>query len=547
MRTVLILGAMLLTKNAGPTAKADLVLINGNVVTQDPAKPKAQSIAVIGDKIVLVGGTDEVKALTGAKTEIWDLAGATVLPGLVDAHAHVHDLGEGLSELDFTGTTSAQQVADMVAVKAKGAAKGSWIKGNGWDQNDWALKEFPAHALLDAAAPDVPVVLSRVDGHATWLNAKALALSGITKATADPKGGKILRDAQGEPTGVLVDDAMALAKVPEESLAEVKADLLAAQAEIEKNGLTGVHDMGVRPVWLQAYRELLKEKKLTFRAYAFLSTKEPKFTEEWLAKKPERGAFFGIAGFKMFADGALGSRGAHLAAPYADDPGNTGLVIQSGDEIEKLTERALKNGWQVCVHAIGDQGNHDVLDAYEKALAATGAKDARLRVEHAQVVMPGDLPRFAKLGVIASMQPTHATSDMPWAESRVGPERIKGAYAWHTLLASGARICAGSDFPVEGVSPLRGFYAAITRQDAQGNPKGGWRPEEKMTREQALAAFTTEAAYAAFETDRGVIAPGKLADLTILSADVMTIPPEEILTTKVVGTVVGGRVVYRVK
>lgn len=534
---------------------AELLLVNGNVVTLDEKAPRAEAVAIAKGKILFVGSRAGAEKTKGPATKVVDLGGATVVPGLVDAHAHLESLGFDLQELRLSEEKSFESVVERVSGHAKTAKPGTWVSGSGWDQNDWIAQEgfvggFPTNDALSKAVPDRPVALSRVDGHALLVNAKALELARIGKDTPDPVGGKIVRGPDGAATGVLVDNAMDLVSklIPSPTVAESKAAILRAQAECFRLGLTGLHDMGVGARELQAYEELLAEKKLKLRVYAMLQGSDAALVKKRLAAKPviAKDGVLTVRGIKYFADGALGSRGATLLADYSDDPGNKGLPTAIEAELVALTKSALAAGFQVCVHAIGDAANRTVLNAYEKALKATPkSKDARLRIEHAQVIALEDIPRFAKLGVVASMQPTHATSDMPWAEKRVGPERIAGAYAWRKLLASGARIAAGSDFPVEGVSPLWGYYAAVTRQDHAGLPAGGWRPEEVMTREEALRAFTVEAAWTGFEEkSRGTIAAGKLADLTVLDRDLLTVPAAEILKTQVRMTVVGGAVVY---
>jgi predicted amidohydrolase YtcJ len=471
-----------------------------------------------------------------------------VIPGMVDGHAHLAGLGESLETVRLTDTTSWKQVVDLTAERAKATPQGEWITGDGWDQNDWAGdKAFPVHAALSAAVPDHPVILYRIDGHAAVVNAKALALAGVTKDTKDPQGGKVLHAKDGSPTGVLVDDAMDLvsALVPAATVAQVKDRVLKAQAECLKSGLTGMHDAGVGETGLAAYEELEREGKLVLRVYVMLAN-DPKLLEKRFAAKPVIGDRLTVRSVKLQADGALGSRGAALLAPYDDDKANTGLLRMDASEIEAITTKALEAGFQVGVHAIGDRANRAALNGFERARAAVpSATDPRLRIEHAQVLAPDDLPRFAKLGVIASMQPTHATSDMPWAEARIGKERAKGAYAWRTLQKSGAKLSFGSDFPVEGVAPLWGIHAAVTRSDRKGTPKGGWRPEEKLTAKEALEGFTIGPAYAAFEeASRGTIEAGKLADLVVLSGDPLTVPPEQIPSLKIVKTIVGGKIVF---
>lgn len=529
---------------------ATLILTNANVVTLDPKKPSAQAIAIGGDRILAVGSAEEIASVrTSRGTEVIDLAGATVIPGMIDAHAHIASLGETLETVRLYDTPSWERVIALTKERAAKTPKGEWIVGDGWDQNDWSgAKTFPVHDALSAAVPDHPVFLQRVDGHAAIANAKALAVAKIGKETKDPPGGKILRGKDGAATGVLVDEAMQLVAkhVPAPTQAQLEERILKAQAEILKNGLVGVHDAGVNEAGLAAYEKLEKEGKLVLRVYAMLDGADPELLEKRFAAKPVVGDRLTVRSVKLYADGALGSRGAALLAPYADEPKNDGLLIMDAAKLEAITRDALAAGFQVSVHAIGDRGNREALDAYERALAAVPeTKDARLRIEHAQVLAPEDIPRFAKLGVIASMQPTHATSDMPWAEARLGKERVKGAYAWRSLKKAGARLAFGSDFPVEGVPPLWGLHAAVTRQDRRSAPAGGWQPQERLEAREALEGFTTGAAFAAFEeSSRGSIEAGKLADLVVLSGDPLAVKPEEIPSLRVRKTIVGGKVAF---
>jgi len=527
---------------------ASVIFTNANVVTMNTKAPIVEAVAIAGDKILFAGTTAEALTHRTRQTEVVDLAGATVIPGMVDGHAHLASLGETLETVRLLDTTSWKQVVELTAARAKTTPKGEWIIGDGWDQNDWAGdKAFPVHDALSAAVPDHPVALYRIDGHAMIANAKALALAGIGKDTKDTAGGKVIRGKDGVATGVLVDDAMAMVSKlpPAATVAQMKARILAAQSECFKHGLTGIHDAGVGETYLTAYEELAREGTLLLRVYVMLGN-DPVLLEKRFAAKPVIGDRLTVRSVKLAADGALGSRGAALLAPYDDDKGNTGLLAMDASEIEAITTKALEAGFQVGVHAIGDRANRAALNGFERARAAVPtAVDPRLRIEHAQVVALEDIPRFAKLGVIASMQPTHATSDMPWAEARVGKTRAKGAYAWRTFLKAGTRLSLGSDFPVEGTPPLWGIHAAVNRTDKKGMPKGGWRAEEKLTAHEALEGFTRGPAYAAFEENsRGTIEAGMLADLVVLSGDPVTVPPAELLTLRVKRTVVGGKTVF---
>jgi hypothetical protein len=473
-----------------------------------------------------------------------DLAGRSATPGLVDGHCHLYGLGKSLEEISLRGEKTADAAAAKVADAARGRPAGEWIEGRGWDQNLWPKKEFPTHELLDRAAPAHPVALRRIDGHALWVNAAAMKLAGVTRATADPAGGRIVRDGRGEPTGVFVDHAMGLieARIAAPDAAVIRRRLLAAAKVATEAGLTGVHDMGLPDPVVDEYRKLAAAGELPLRAYLLLSGDEKLF-----ASLPQRhpdedrdgSAMVVVRGIKLYADGALGSRGAALLEPYSDDPGNRGLTLMTREAMTTAAQAALRMGWQIAVHAIGDRGNREVLDAF----AAAGVRPPnRFRIEHAQVVAPEDFARFGRMGVIASMQPTHATSDMPWAEARVGPVRVKGAYAWRSMIVAGAHVSAGSDFPVEEVPPLNGLWAAVTRQDRGGKPEGGWHPEQKMTLDEAIHSYTVEPAYASFEeTHRGKIAPGYVADFTIFDRELR---PESLRETQISMTIVGGRVVY---
>jgi len=525
---------------------ADLVLEGGIVVTLDDARPRAEAVAVRGGRIVAVGSAADMKPLLGIRTRVIDLAGRTVVPGLTDAHVHVEGLGTALERLDLVGATSLDDALGRAAAAASKLPAGEWLLGRGWDQNDWPGKRFPTAVDLDRAAGERPVYLVRVDGHAAWVSTAALKRAGISATTADPEGGRILRDAAGAPSGVLVDKAMALVStlVPDPPRDVRKRRLAAGLAACARAGLTSVHDAGVPLSTVELYKELLAEGALATRVYVMIKA------DEFLAAPPSLAPEIGLGdgrltvrAIKVVADGALGSRGALLLQPYSDEPGTRGLATIAPETLRAVLQRALAQGFQVATHAIGDAANRMVLDAYETAFGAGGGARHRFRIEHAQVLTTADVPRFKGLGVIPSMQPTHCTSDMYWAEERLGPERAKGAYLWQTFLSQGVPVAGGSDAPVEDIAVLPGLYAAVTRQDAKGWPPGGWHPAERVTIEEALRMFATGAAFAAFEEgDRGTIAPGKRADLTVFTRDVTKIAPAEILATSVSMTVVGGEV-----
>jgi hypothetical protein len=528
-------------ENAPP---ADLVLVGGTIYTMDPLRPRAEGVAIRDGRIDAVGSAAEVRARIGASTRVIDLAGRAVTPGLVDGHCHLYGMGLSLETVSLRGAASVDEAVGRAVAAAKDAPAGEWVTGRGWDQNLWPGQQFPSHADLDRAFPDRPVALRRIDGHALWTNAAAMKIAGIGRDTNDPAGGKILRDAKGEPTGVFIDNAMDLVetKIPAASIEARKRRILRAADLAVQNGLAGVHEMGIEDATVLAYEQLAAEGKLKLRVYAFL---EGSTIADLPSRRPDIGggdaAMLTVRGVKLYADGALGSRGAWLLAPYTDDPGNSGLVLLDREGLTKAVKIAAQGGWQLAVHAIGDAANRAVLDAVEAG--AAGRTDLRFRIEHAQVVAPEDADRFAALGVIASMQPTHATSDMPWAEARLGPDRIKGAYAWRTLTDAKARLVGGSDFPVEELPTLYGIYAAVTRQDREGEPEGGWYPEQRLTLDEAIKLYTTDAAYASFtEASRGVIAPGRLADLTVYDRELAA--GESLLQTSVDLTIVGGVIVY---
>jgi len=531
--------------------QADLVLTGGAILTMDPEHPTASALAVRGPRIVAVGNPADVQAWLGPKTRVIELRGRGVTPGLTDTHAHLSGLGGALESVSLRGATSAEEAAARAREAAAKLPAGEWLQGRGWDQNLWPDKKFPARETLDRAVGDRPAALERIDGHALWVSSKALALAGIDRSTDDPKGGKIVRDAGGHPTGVLIDAATQLVEsvIPAPSADVRVRRILAAAGAAVAAGLTCVHEMGIDDATVDVYRNLADEDRLPVRVYAFASG-TPAVAEtlrKRVAEVDRDGTQkFVLRGVKLYADGALGSRGARLLAPYSDDPKNQGLWVTTPEDLRRAAEAAVEAGWQPAIHAIGDAGVRAVLDAFEAARAAHPKADLRMRVEHAQVVAPEDLARFARLGVIASMQPTHATSDMPWAEARVGPERVRGAYAWQTLVKSGAHVAFGSDFPVEEVSPLLGLYAAVTRQDAHGQPAGGWYPDERVSFEQALRGFTVEAAYAAFaERQRGMVKEGMVADLTVFDHPLRG--DASLLETAIDYTIVGGAVVFERK
>lgn len=523
--------------------EADLVLKNGTTITMDEALPEASAVAVKGDRIVWAGKGPDVEKWIGKNTQVLDLHGGFVYPGLIESHAHIVGLGQTRSILDLVGTPDKSAIIKKVQDAAKNAGKGKWILGRGWDQNDWPVKEFPTASDLDSVSANNPVLLSRVDGHACWINGAAIKLAGITASTKDPDGGKIHRDAKGNPTGILVDNAMSLVEkvVPAPSHQELIQYTRGALNEAAQKGITMIVDAGSSKEALDAFRELASTNQLPVRIYSMVSY-GTSFTDTYLNQGPANyGPYLDVRALKLYMDGALGSRGAALLEPYTDDPKNSGLLLMPQDKLMDALQRAKKSGIQVGIHAIGDRANRMVLDAYEK----TGVKELRWRIEHVQVLSPSDIPRLAKLDVIASMQPTHATSDGPWATDRLGPERVKGAYAWRSLLDLKTIIAGGSDAPVEDINPLWGIYSAITRQDHEGKPQGGWHPEQLVTPYEALHMFTVDGAYAAFrEKDLGTISVGKMADFVVLPENILKCDPKKLIDMKVQYTITGGKIRY---
>lgn len=530
-------------------APADLIVTNARIYTVDDGHPFVSALAVRDGKVAFIGSVREASLLRGPNTHVIDATGRTVIPGMVDAHAHLFGLGEFLRSIDLTDTRSYDEIVSRVGARVKQATAGRWVIGRGWDQNKWGNTRFPTHEALSSVSPNNPVVLERIDGHALLANAAAMRAAGVTAATKDPAGGRIEREANGAPTGVFVDNAMEIIDriIPPMSHDEMTSTALAAVKESNRWGLTGLHDPGEPRAVLDVFEELAKAGTFTLRVYAMISD-DSAAIEHYFQRGPQNALYdshLWIRAIKLYADGALGSRGAALLDPYTDDPKNSGLLKSTREHLRDVSTRALQHGFQVATHAIGDRGNRIALDAYEAALKAVPTVDHRFRIEHVQVLDHADIPRFAQLGVIPSMQAVHQTSDMYWAANRLGYARTFGAYAWRSLLNTGVIIPNGSDFPVERVNPLFSFHAAVSRQDDNNWPPGGWFPEQKMTREEALKAMTIWPAYAAFqEQAMGSLAVGKLADFVILDRDIMTIPDSEILGTNVLATYIGGRVVF---
>lgn len=551
--TVLFAGSV-----SAPANAAEVQLLTAKRIhTSDAQHPTATAMAWDdAGRLLAVGEAKDLVARYPDAQRI-DAGDATVIPGLIDAHGHIMDLGLALMRADLVGAQSKAEALSRLQAFEKTLAPGEWLLGGGWDQNDWPETVFPTAADLDAVFPDRPVWLDRVDGHAGWANSaalRALAASAVGKVMLDTgkiDGGKVLAGADGKPSGILVDAAMKPmhAVLPSMDAAHADEALERSLALLASDGLTGVHDMGVSREALDLYKEFADAGRLTVRIDAYANGDKDALDD--LCKDglyTHAGGRLEMRGVKLFIDGALGSRGAALLADYSDDPGNRGLLVTAPDAYEAAVRKAKRCGVQVATHAIGDRGNRLVLDTYERVLGDDAKTDIRWRVEHAQILSPNDLGRFAKLGVIASMQPTHATSDMPWAHERLGEERLVGAYAWRDLLNTGAHLALGSDFPVESPDPRLGLYSAVTRQDREGHPPGGWFPGQRLTAAEALRGLTADAAWAGFDEDQvGRLAPGLHADFVILAADPLTVPASEIDDLKIRSTWVDGKPVYEAK
>jgi predicted amidohydrolase YtcJ len=538
---------------ASAATEAALVLTNAVVHTVDPSRPRAEAVAVRDGRILAVGSRREMEPFIGSATRVWDLAGRTVVPGFDDAHAHLLGIGFAHLDVDLVGTASYAEVVERVAAAVRARGPGEWVRGRGWHEEKWtrpppgAVRGFPTHGALSAVAPDNPVVLTRADGHALLANARAMALRGIGPGTPTPPGGEIIRDGEGNPTGVFVDNAKSLIVPAKRTDAENRRALDLAMEECLEKGVTSLTDAGAAPEVLDLYRTYAEDGRLRIRVYAMAAGLE---TLRTLAA-PEMGlgkGFLTIRALKLYADGALGSRGAALIEPYTDDPGNTGLLVTPPERLLEATREALARGFQVATHAIGDRANRIVLDVYERAMKERGDAhpDPRLRIEHAQILDEEDIPRFGALGILAAMQGIHCTSDRPWAPKRLGMARVEeGAYVWRKLLSTGARILNGTDAPLEDLSPIANFHATVTRQDANGQPPGGFDPDQRLSREEALRTMTLEPAYGSFqETLKGSIEPGKVADLVVLSQDILSVPDDALLDTEILATMVAGHVAY---
>ena len=567
---LLIVSLLLLTFSPAETkvAPATLIFTNGNIYTGNDRQPNAQAVAVRNDRIVYVGTNAGAKQFQGANTRLVDLHGATVLPGMTDAHYHFIGVGQREMNLNLEGITNLQDFLAKVKTRVDQAKPGDWVTGRGWIETFWTPPVFPTRWDLDKIAANNPVFLTRADGHGAVANSAALKIGGVTKETKDPFGGQIVRDKDsGEPTGMLLDNAQGLVSrhIPSAGEGNTEQAMVLADQRSIMLGWTQVQDPGGSYRDVELYKKLYGEGKLNIRIYKAVYGPGPE-ANRLLKEGPIIEAFdnhFNLRSIKVVSDGALGSRGAALLEPYSDVPEiktadgrmepNVGFLRVKDEDLLPMLKEALQKGIQVETHAIGDWANRFILDEYEKALTAVPPaqrkiRNPRWRDEHSQIINPTDIPRFAKLGIIPSMQPSHAIGDLHFAPSRLGFERLKGAYAWQSLLKTGVIIPGGSDAPVERGEPMIEFYAAVARKDIRGFSGEGWHPEEKVTREQALKMFTIWPAYAAFEENlRGSIQVGKLADLTVLSADIMKIPEMDILKAHCVMTVIGGNIVFEAK
>jgi predicted amidohydrolase YtcJ len=543
--------------------KADLVLMNGKIVTVDDAKPEVQALAVSGDRVIAVGSNEEIKPYITQKTEVIDLEGKLAIPGFIDAHGHFTGLGRSKMVLNFMQVKDWDEVVAMTKKEVKKAKPGEWIFGRGWHQEKWEkipepnVDGLPFHHTLSKVSPDNPVLFTHASGHASFANAKAMELAGITKDTQDPPGGEIVKDSEGNPIGAFRETAQRLlrrasnhyleSRTPEEIGAEHLRGIELAVQECLSNGVTSFHDAGSSFETIDLFKKLAEEGKLGIRLWVMIRDSNERLKERLCEYKiiGMGKNHLTVRAIKRSLDGALGPHGAWLLKPYEDLPSSTGLNTSTVDSVKETARLAIENDFQLCVHAIGDRANQETLNIFEAAFKAhPDKKDLRWRDEHSQHLHPEDIPRFGQLGIIASMQGIHCTSDAPYVIKRLGKKRAEeGAYVWQKLMKSGAIICNGTDVPVEFIDPIACFYATVTRKLKDGTV---FYPDQRMSRKEALRSYTINCAYAAFQEDiLGSLTPGKLADITVLSKDIMTVPDDEILNTEVVYTIVGGKVLYK--
>lgn len=568
LRNLLVLGALLYSWGCAtepPPEPADLVLRNGKVVTVDDSRPEANAVAVRGGTILAVGRDEDIETYIGPETEVLDLAGRLAIPGFIEGHGHFMGLGNAKMILDLTKVKDWNEIVTMVGEAAKTAEPGAWIQGRGWHQEKWAspppgaVEGLPLHIGLSEVSPENPVILTHASGHAGFVNAKAMEVAGIDRNTPDPPGGTIVKGPEGEPIGALRETAQRLVRdalqqyldqrPPEQKRADDEKRVELASQDLLSKGVVSFHDAGADFATIDFFKEMAEAGKLSVRLYVMVRRETNEVMDQKLPQYKMTNAYDGhltVRSIKRQIDGALGAHGAWLLEPYEDLPESSGLVLEPVEDIAGTAAIAVRHGYQVNTHAIGDRGNRETLDIYEKAFAnaPNGGRDLRWRIEHAQHIHPDDVPRFAKLGVIASMQGIHCTSDGPWVLKRLGEERAKsGAYVWRDLIASGAVVTNGTDVPVEDADPIASFYASVTRIMSDGT---AFFPEQVMTRTEALRSYTLLNAYAAFEEDvKGSLSPGKYADIVVLSKDILTVPAAEIPQAKVVYTIVGGKIRYR--
>ncbi len=539
---------------AGPGAPLaeppSLILLNGVIYTGNASLPRAEAVAIRGDVILAVGSTAEMRRLAGPGTRIVDLQGRFAMPGFNDAHAHLASGGQARLAIDLEGAKSLEEMQQRIRARLGEYEPGEWIVGRGWDHTLWPVKAFPTRADLDKVSTKHPMLFTRVDGHVAVANSLALRRAGITKETKDPPGGVIERDAAGGLTGMLEEKAVPLVsqKVPPLSAAQRRCAIEFALAEAARSGVTSIQDNSDWKDFL-VYERLKKEGKLTARITEWLPFLEPLSRLQQMRRRGgTTDPWLKTGAVKVLVDGSVGSRTAAMLAPYADDASTSGILRVEWNALKQMAVERDAAGFQLAFHAIGDRANRMALDAFAAVRAANGPRDRRGRIEHAQVVAPADFPRFAELGVIASMQPVHQSTDMRWAEARLGAARVRGAYAWRTMLRLGVPLAFGTDYPVEPINPLRGLFACVARELPEGGPPGGWQPQERISLDECIRAYTAGSAYAEFEDGKkGQIVPGQFADIIVLSADITRVPPPELLKTEVLQTFVGSRLVYEKK